>query len=389
MSEKRKDSKGRILKTGESQRPNGTYQFRYTDVHGKRQYTYAPTLEVLRVEEEKILRDLADGIDYAKGEITVSELVGRYIAKRRKIRDNSKHAYNTSLNAIKRYELGAKIVRNTKKSDVIDFCLAMHDDGYKYNTIAGCRALLFSAFEMAVEDDIARKNPVKSRLCDYITDTTEPVKALTSSQTESFLAFVANSKIYSKYYDLLIVLLGTGLRVSELCGLTMKDLDFEHGQIHIVKQLLRTHAGRLSGTPMITTQDPKSRHGTRTIPMRPDVRQAQKNAIANRPASPVDYIYGGQSGFVFLTRTGKPRVANDVQAVMRRMVKRYNATQEEALRITPHVLRHCFCTELSNAKVTPKSIQYAMGHSTIAMQRIYDDAQYDVVEREILSASAG
>ena len=36
MSEKRKDSKGRVLKDGESQRANGTYDYRYTDIHKKR-----------------------------------------------------------------------------------------------------------------------------------------------------------------------------------------------------------------------------------------------------------------------------------------------------------------------------------------------------------------
>ena len=41
MSEKRKDSKGRVLKDGESQRANGTYDYRYTDIHKKRRCIYA------------------------------------------------------------------------------------------------------------------------------------------------------------------------------------------------------------------------------------------------------------------------------------------------------------------------------------------------------------
>lgn len=46
MSEKRKDNKGCILKDGESQRKSG-YQYRYTDIHKKRRYVYAKTLEEL------------------------------------------------------------------------------------------------------------------------------------------------------------------------------------------------------------------------------------------------------------------------------------------------------------------------------------------------------
>ena len=54
MSEKRKDNKGRILKTGESQRPNGTYAYRYKDIHKKEQWVYAATLKDLREKEQAI-----------------------------------------------------------------------------------------------------------------------------------------------------------------------------------------------------------------------------------------------------------------------------------------------------------------------------------------------
>ena len=66
---KRRDAKGRVLKSGESQRKDGTYQFRYTQ-NGKREYVYAPTLKALRLKEDEIHRQLllygtpktADGI---------------------------------------------------------------------------------------------------------------------------------------------------------------------------------------------------------------------------------------------------------------------------------------------------------------------------------------
>ena len=44
MSEKRKDSKGRVLKTGESQRKDGRYQYRFADRYGERHTVYASTL---------------------------------------------------------------------------------------------------------------------------------------------------------------------------------------------------------------------------------------------------------------------------------------------------------------------------------------------------------
>ena len=54
MSAKRKDKKGRVLRRGESQRKDLTYQYRYQDIKGKRRTVYAPTLEELRAKEEEI-----------------------------------------------------------------------------------------------------------------------------------------------------------------------------------------------------------------------------------------------------------------------------------------------------------------------------------------------
>lgn len=88
MSEKRRDSKGRVLKDGESQRKNGSYMYRYTDIHKKRQYIYAKTLEELRKQEEIIRNDLGDGIDYSAGEITVAQLVDRYVNLKRSLKPN-------------------------------------------------------------------------------------------------------------------------------------------------------------------------------------------------------------------------------------------------------------------------------------------------------------
>ena len=89
MSEKRKDSKGRVLKDGESQRVNGTYDYRYTDIHKKRRCIYAKSLAELRKKEDELRRDMADGIDYAAGEMTVAELVDRYMNLKRGLKQNS------------------------------------------------------------------------------------------------------------------------------------------------------------------------------------------------------------------------------------------------------------------------------------------------------------
>ena len=102
MSEKRKDNKGRILRTGESQRKDLSYQYRYTDIQKKRRTVYASDLRELREKEKEIQRQLDDGVDYAAGKITVIKLLERYISLKQGVRYNSKVGYNSVMNLVKK-----------------------------------------------------------------------------------------------------------------------------------------------------------------------------------------------------------------------------------------------------------------------------------------------
>ena len=169
MSEKRKDNKGRIFRSGEGQRPNKTYFYRYRrDGDKKWYYVYAPTLEELRQKEETIQRDLLDGIDYAGGEITVAELVDRYINLRRGLKENSMRAYGTAIKRIHVDPFGQRKIKTVKLSDGKSWFVALHDAGLKQNTIGIIQSVVRPAFEMAVDDDMIRKNPFKFKLSDVI-----------------------------------------------------------------------------------------------------------------------------------------------------------------------------------------------------------------------------
>lgn len=67
------------------------------------------------------------------------------------------------------------------------------------------------------------------------------------------------------------------------------------------------------------------------------------------------------------------KVAATYETMFRRLVKKYNASHEEQLPkvTTPHTLRHTFCTNLANAGMNPKALQYIMGHSNINMTLNY------------------
>ena len=376
MSEKRKDNKGRILKTGESQRNDGLYMFRYTDIHGKRRYTYGATLEELRQKEDVIQRDLHDGIDYAAGEVTVSELIDRYMNLKRGLSHNSQRAYSPCINRIKAAAFGERQVKSVKLSDAKGYLVALHDEGLKQNTIQIFVNILRPAFEMAVDDDMIRKNPFKFRLSDIVPKDATVRDALTKSQQARYLAFIDKHGT-DNYYDDIVVLLGTGLRVSELYGLTKSDINFKANCIHVRRQLCRT-----AEKPYFITT-PKTSSGIRNIPMTDTVCETLQKVIQNRKHPNVEMIVEGHGGFLFLDKDGKPKVAMHLENYMRMMQKRYVELNGNNLpRVTPHVLRHTFCTNAQQAGLDVKSLQYVMGHSNVSTTLdIYTHSSFDLAQK--------
>ena len=377
MSEKRKDKKGRIFRSGEGQRPNKTYFYRYHRNGDKKwSYVYAPTLEELRQKEEVIQRDLLDGIDYAGGEITVAELVDRYINLRRGLKENSMRAYGSAINRIHTDPFGSRMIRSVRLSDGKGWFVSLHDKGLKQNTIGILQSVLRPAFEMAADDDMIRKNPFKFKLSDVIPNDAYVRSALTKAQQERYLQFIRDHG-KDNYYDDIVILLGTGLRVSELYGLTKADIDFDRRCIHIHKQLCRT-----ADKPYFVAP-PKTKSGIRNVPMTDAVYMALMRVVKARTAPKVELLVDGHSGFLFLDKSGMPKVAMHLENYMRGLQARFEKAYGKPVpRITPHVLRHTFCTNVQQAGLDVKSLQYLMGHSNASVTLdVYTHSSFDSVER--------
>ena len=382
MAERRKDSKNRVLRSGESQRKDGTYMYRYTDVRGKRVCVYARTLEDLRVKEQTIQKELNGGIDYAAGEIIVLDLLKRYIATKTGVRYNTKVGYQFVLNLVSKENFGFLKIRDIKPSDAKQWFIKLYQDGRRYSTIISVRGVLRPAFEMAVEDDIIRRNPFSFQITDVVPNDSKTRQAISGEVKERFLTFIRESRHYSQYYDEIIILLGTGMRVSELYGLTRADLDFEARRIKVERQLTRTRHCEYY------VEKPKTASGERYIPMTDEVYRAFQNAVQRRKQPKVELLIDGHTGFLFLDKDGKPKVAMHLEHVMKRIVDRYNDAHEDKLpSITPHVLRHTFCTEMANSGIYLKSLQYLMGHSDAGVTlNVYTHASYEAAENAMRKA---
>lgn len=337
MSEKRRDSKNRVLRSGESQRKDGRYAYKYVDTFGKPQFVYSwklvPTDKTpagkredisLREKEKEIQKDLDDGIDTIGKKMTVCQLYAKQIRHRGNVKHNTKLGRERLMRILEQDRLGSCPIDSVKLSDAKEWALRMKEKGLSYKTINNDKRSLKAAFYTAIQDDCIRKNPFDFQLSDVLDDDTEPKVPLTPAQEESFLSFIQGDKVYQKHYDAIVILLGTGLRISELCGLTDKDLDFENRVIIVSHQLLRnTGVGYY-------IDEPKTQSGVRKIPMNEEVYQAFQRVIKNRKGAK-PFIIDGYANFLFLKQNGYPMTAVDYGGMFGRLVKKYNKSHEEAL----------------------------------------------------------
>ena len=194
----------------------------------------------------------------------------------------------------------------------------------------------------------------------YMSDVPTPFKNELpeyQEQEEHLLTFLQQDTVYQKYYDDILILLKTGLRISELCGLTARDLDFENHTINIDHQLLRNQEGYYIETP-------KTKCGIRKVPMSEEAGKALQRVLKRKTGKSIQI--DGYRNFLFLNQKGMPMVACNYTSALKNIVRKYNKYHEEPLpKITPHILRHTFCTRLAQKNMNPKNLQYIMGHSSI------------------------
>ena len=393
MSEVRRDNKGRKLFNGESQRKDGKYEYKYQDAWGKRKTVYSwkltPTDRVpagkrddisLREKIKQIQKDLNSNITPDGGNFTVLELVEKYISQKTGVRHNTRSNYNFVVNVIKKEAFGQKRIDKIKVSDAKEWLIKMQQiDGRGYSSIHTIRGVVRPAFQMAVDDDLLVKNPFEFQLNTVVVNDSVTREAITRQQERDFLEFVKNDQHFCKYYDGIYILFKTGLRISEFVGLTKKNLDFENNRIIVDHQLQSTRDMKY------IIEDTKTESGERMVPMTPEVKEAFQRILANRKNPKVEPMVDGYSGFLYLDKNGRPMVALHWEKYFQHIREKYNKIYRIQMpKVTPHVCRHTFCSNMAKSGMNPKTLQYIMGHSDISVTlNTYTHLNYDDAEEEM------
>lgn len=378
--ERRKDSKGRVLNNGESQRSDGRYSYQYTDIDGSRKVVYSWKLTAgdktpngkrkdlsLREKEKEINDALSKGVVTNGGNMTVLELAERYVNQKKGVKTGTKAIYKYYTNLIKKYNIANVRIDKIKLIHAKGLVIKLQEDGKSYRTVSMFKSFLRSVFDMAIDSDLIAKNPFMFDISSTIKNNTEKRTSLTVDQQARFLDFVKNDKYYKKYYNAIYILLKTGMRISELCGLTINDIDLDSRLVHIKRQLL-VDGEKINGRWNRYINTLKSSAGARSIPLKDDVADCFKQEVASRNKLKIEPIIDGVYGFIFLTKDGMPTHAHTWEHRFRKIVCKYNKLNVEPLpQITPHICRHTFCSDQINMGINVKVLQYIMGHADVQM----------------------
>ena len=399
--QKRKDKDRIVLRTGEGQRPNGTYEYRWTDKTGKRRRVYAKTLEELREKEKEIERDKSDGIKAEARYVTVNELFDLWKQIKRGLKDNTFQNYQYMYNTFVRPEFGKKRISTLKKSDVKRFYNYLADErGLQASTIDSIHTVLHQVLDMAVDDSYIRNNPsnnVLKELKQSHVFKTEKRKALTRPQQDLLLDFLQRNHTYNHWYPIFAVMLGTGLRVGEATGLRWCDIDLDKGMVdvnHTLVYYCHRHEVEKNGC-YFNVNTPKTETSTRQVPMMEFVKEAflkekeYQETLGVECKATVD----GYTDFIFVNRFGNVQHQGTLNKAIRRIIRDCNdkvlMKGEDDPVLLPyfscHTLRHTFTTRMCEAGVNVKVIQDTLGHADIATTlNIYADVTKELKQTEFI-----
>ena len=393
MSEKRRDSKGRILRNGECQRKDGLYQYDYVGLDGKPKCVYSWKLEAtdplpkgkrkclsLREKEREIQRNIDDGIVPYGGQLTVTELVKKYTLQKTGVKESTRTGYKTVINILEKDDFDSKRIDKVKLSDAKEWLIKLqNEDGRSYSSIHTIRGVLRPAFQVAVDDDLIRKNPFEFQLVSVIINDSVTREAITHEQKRKFLEFVKNDKHFSKYYDGIYILFFTGVRISEFCGITLSDIDLKAKTLNIDHQLVRTSQMKY----IIETT--KTDAGKRVLPLQDEVCECFKRIIENRKKLRTEPMIDGKIGFLYFDKNNKPMVAMHWEKYFQHIVEKYNKIYRVQMpKVTPHICRHTYCSHNASAGMNPKHLQYLMGHSDIGVTlNTYTTVDLECVKNDV------
>lgn len=245
-------------------------------------------------------------------------------------------AYRTDIGQfiswLKENNLCAPIPDKVERADVTEYLAQLGQQGIMGVSRARKLAAIREFFRYLEEHGRIEKNPAQG-----VETPKKERNGRTYLHPEEYRAILAQAGANSRDYAILQVFLQTGVRVSELCSLTLSDIDFEGRTLKVCGK------GQTE----------------RDIELEKKGLEALRNYLSVRPQSLNDHL--------FLNKDGEPIS----ERMVRKIVAKYRARAGITKRASPHSLRHTFATYKAERGVSPFQLQQWLGHRNLNTTQIY------------------
>ncbi|MGI6011114.1 MAG: tyrosine-type recombinase/integrase [Ruminococcus sp.] len=380
MAEKRKDNRGRNLRTGEYyDDKNQRYIFRKM-IDGERVSITAQNLAELRQQENELLCRIDKGgsIKNRNPRMMLNEYFDFWMETFAKSGRKATTCtnYKSYYNAHVKNGIGKKPIAKITKVDCQKIINSLADSGKAHSTLTNLKSCLNVIFECALDDEIILKNPIKNI---KLPQTGSKKRgAIKEQHIRIFMNYVKNNPQYAYTYPAFVVLFNMGMRIGEMAALTWADVDFKKNLISVDKTVNRYRKADYGFTMAIAS--PKSETSDRVIPMNNVVKAAllamrMRNSASDACLPYVDdagRIQGHVSGFVFLNSIGNVWSEPSFLSMIKRITKQLNkeaAEQgtEQIEDFCPHMARHTYTSLAYSAGADVKAVSEILGHASTSV----------------------
>ena len=370
-----KSLSGKELGLGICQRKDGLYQGRFTNRFGKRETLYDKKLNNLRIRLRKAQIDDDNAANPLKSNMTLDEWYDVWIDTfKRNCRNTTIVEYKGIYKSIKQ-ELGWRKLQ-TLEPVILQKVL---NDLKSDNQRKMVKTILSDILDKAKRNGLISKNPAKNLITQIDNEYPKEQRVLSIQETELFLEYSKESR----YYNLFVVALETGMRIGELKALYWSDIDFSRRALWVKKTMCLVRGDH--GT-YFEVHNPKTFSGNRLIPLTNKCIEALMRQKALNTSTVQKYKDTNFTNLVFPSKNNQPFHEMVILESIHNVVAKMAADGFYIKKFGPHTFRHTFATRAIENDMNPKTLQRILGHSSLQMTmnlycHVSDDKLFDEMKK--------
>ena len=370
-----KSLSGKELGLGICQRKDGLYQGRFTNRFGKRETLYDKKLNNLRIRLRKAQIDDDNAANPLKSNMTLDEWYDIWIDTfKRNCRNTTIVEYKGIYKSIKQ-ELGWRKLQ-TLEPVILQKVL---NDLKSDNQRKMVKTILSDILDKAKRNGLISKNPAKSLITQIDNEYPKERRVLSIQETELFLEYSKESR----YYNLFVVALETGMRIGELKALYWNDIDFSRRALWVKKTMCLVRGDH--GT-YFEVHNPKTFSGNRLIPLTNKCIEALMRQKILNTSTVQKYKDTNFTNLVFPSKKNQPFHDMVILESIHNVIAKMAADGFYVEKFGPHTFRHTFATRAIENDMNPKTLQRILGHSSLQMTmnlycHVSDDKLFDEMKK--------